>query len=433
MMGQMVATISHEITQPLSAISNFAAASSLLLGNEDVDSTVQHHIAAILQQSERAGNIISRIRDFARRTEPHRSTRDLRILINDALELSRADLRRRGVTIKFTSPEPTLLVLADHVQIQQVLLNLISNACDAMQELPAGDRRIWIRCWRDTWPNVADSFVSFATTTDESEDTENRAMMVVVEVADNGPGLDPNGVAHLFDPFFTSKPQGMGLGLSICRDIVKSHQGMISDSLTVYLVDDDQAVLDSLTGLLVAAQHTTRKFVSAESFLHSIDDGVAGCVVTDLKMTGMSGLDLLRELKAGGCLLPIIVVTGHATVPVAVELMQSGAITLLQKPYKPHELLHAVDRALDLYKQLRRQRNETAAIQARLETLSADEYRVMQLMADGLPNREIAEDLETSLRTVDRRRSSVLDKMQAPSATDLARMLTLLHERSQES
>ena len=232
-MGQMVAAISHEITQPLSAISNFAAACSLLLDQSGTRSTVEEHITSIQQQSERAGNIISRIRDFARRSEPHRSTCDLHALITDALELIRADLRRRGVTVDFRLPEPglmgtqerPLLVLADHVQIQQVLLNLISNACDAMQQLPVADRRIWIQCWERSTLEDSDSFVSTANSHDDDEVDEFSLIGVIVEVTDNGPGLNPDAVSHLFDPFYTSKPQGMGLGLSICRDIVKSHQG----------------------------------------------------------------------------------------------------------------------------------------------------------------------------------------------------------------
>jgi FixJ family two-component response regulator len=208
---------------------------------------------------------------------------------------------------------------------------------------------------------------------------------------------------------------------------------MTSDGLTVYLVDDDHAVLDSLTGLLTAANRATRQFLSAESFLTALDEDAAGCIVTDLKMTGMTGLDLLMELNARNCLLPTIVVTGHATVPVTVELMQSGAITLLQKPYKPRELLREVDRSLELYVQLRVQHDETASIQARLETLNSEEYLVMQLIADGLPNREIADDLGISMRTVDRRRSTVIEKMRAQSAPDIARMVTLLQERTQDA
>ena len=208
---------------------------------------------------------------------------------------------------------------------------------------------------------------------------------------------------------------------------------MTNNGLTVYLVDDDHAVLESLTGLLTAAQHVTRRFLSAESFLVAFDEDAAGCVVTDLKMTGMTGLDLLRELKDAGNLMPIIVVTGHATVPVTVELMQNGAVTLLQKPYKPRELLHEVDQSLRLYTRLRVQRDETTSIQARLETLTHEEYLVLQSMADGLPNRKVAENLEISMRTVDRRRSTVMEKMQAQSAPDIARMLTLLRERTQDA
>lgn len=206
----------------------------------------------------------------------------------------------------------------------------------------------------------------------------------------------------------------------------------MSDQLTVYLVDDDQAVLDSLTGLLAAAHHPTRRFLSAEEFLLALNEQAAGCIVTDLKMTGMSGSELQQELKDADCLLPIIVVTGHATVPVTVDVMENGAVTLLQKPYKPSELLSAVGRALTQYSKLRAQRDETDSIQARVDTLTADEYRAMDLIARGASNREISEDLEVAMRTVDRRRRAVLEKMHAESAADLTRMLTLLRERTQD-
>lgn len=227
-MGQMVAAISHEITQPLSAISNFAAASSMLLGEEDSEAMIEEHVQAIQDQSERAGAIITRIRDFARRTEPHRSTCDLRKLVNDALELSRADLRRRAVTVEFASPEPTIFVLADAVQIQQVLMNFLSNACDAMHQQPADERRIWIRCGIDDTgvePDGSDSSDSIPIV---ASATGKRLKYGRVEITDNGPGIDPDHISKLFDPFFTSKPQGMGIGLSICRDIIRTHRGSIS-------------------------------------------------------------------------------------------------------------------------------------------------------------------------------------------------------------
>lgn len=226
-MGQMVAAISHEITQPLSAISNFAAACSLLLEQKDASNVIEEHVISIQEQSERAGNIITRIRDFARRSEPHRSTCDLRKLINEALELVRADLRRRGVTVEFASPEPTMFILADQVQIQQVLMNLISNACDAMQELPVEDRRLWIRCWQTSRLDPSEGIDSSVRIRESAKPGGHYSGRAHVEITDSGPGIDSNVLSHLFDPFYTSKPQGMGLGLSICRGILRSHQGRI--------------------------------------------------------------------------------------------------------------------------------------------------------------------------------------------------------------
>jgi two-component system response regulator FixJ len=196
--------------------------------------------------------------------------------------------------------------------------------------------------------------------------------------------------------------------------------------LSVYLIGDDDAVLHSQIELLTAAGMSVEPFQSAEAFLSDLSPQTAGCVVTDLKMSGMSGLDLQRKLVAMSSPLPLIVVSGHANVSTTVELMGNGAITLLQKPYDAHELLDAVQRALDQFVENRDRAIELTSIQRRLASLSAAEMGVLKLMIAGRPNKVISTDLEISMRTVDRRRSIVLEKMQVDSAPELARLVTLV-------
>ena len=150
-----------------------------------------------------------------------------------------------------------------------------------------------------------------------------------------------------------------------------------------------------------------------------------GCVITDLKMSGMSGLDLQRKLVASHSLLPLIVVSGNANIPTTVELMENGAVTLLQKPYDAGELLSAVQRGLAQFVENRNRAVELNSIQKRLDSLSPPEMSVLELMVAGRPNKVISTELEISMRTVDRRRSIVLEKMQVDSAPELARLLTL--------
>ena len=198
-----------------------------------------------------------------------------------------------------------------------------------------------------------------------------------------------------------------------------------NSTLTVYLIDDDDAVLHSQIELLTAAGHRVDSFRSAESFLSALTPQTEGCVITDLKMSGMSGLDLQRNLVVSHSLLPLIVVSGHANIPTTVELMENGAVTLLQKPYDAGELLSAVQRGLAQFVENRNRAVELNSIQKRLDSLSPPEMSVLELMVAGRPNKVISTELEISMRTVDRRRSIVLEKMQVDSAPELARLVTL--------
>lgn len=198
-----------------------------------------------------------------------------------------------------------------------------------------------------------------------------------------------------------------------------------NSTLTVFLIDDDEAVLHSQNELLTAAGHHVDSYRSAESFLSALNPQSQGCVITDLKMSGMSGLDLQRKLVASQSLLPLIVVSGHANIPTTVELMENGAVTLLQKPYNAGELLAAVQRGLGQFVENRDRAAELYSIQRRLDSLSPPEMSVLELMVAGRPNKVISTELEISMRTVDRRRSIVLKKMQVDSAPELARLVTL--------
>jgi len=205
---------------------------------------------------------------------------------------------------------------------------------------------------------------------------------------------------------------------------------MTQRELIVYLIDDDESVLNSQRELLTAAGISVQPFRSAESFLAELNSQSAGCVVTDLKLSGMSGLDLQRRLIAIDSPLPLIVVSGHANVSTTVELMENGAITLLQKPYDAHQLLGAVQRGLDQFVESRKIAQEINSIQRRLNSLTDAEMSVLELMIAGRPNKVISTELEISMRTVDRRRSIVLEKMQVDSAPELARLVALVEATS---
>ena len=154
---------------------------------------------------------------------------------------------------------------------------------------------------------------------------------------------------------------------------------MTQCDVIVYLVDDDESILHSQLALLTAAGISAETFSSAEAFMNSLTPHSAGCVVTDLKLSGMSGLDLQRKLVASNSTLPLIVVSGHANVSTTVEIMKNGAITLLQKPYAANKFLDAVRRGLDQFVENRERTTEINSIQERLASLLEGEMDVLVL------------------------------------------------------
>lgn len=191
---------------------------------------------------------------------------------------------------------------------------------------------------------------------------------------------------------------------------------------TVFIVDDDRNILQAMQFLLRSVQLPCEVFASGEAFLERFDPEWPGCLVLDIRMPGVSGLELQeRLLKAGGT-LPIIFVTGHGDVPMAVEAMQKGAFDFVQKPYREEDLLERVQAALGSDRRARDERAKRAEVEARLKSLTAREREVMELVVTGKPNKVIAYELGVSQRTVEIHRARVMDKMQARSLADLVRM-----------
>lgn len=197
----------------------------------------------------------------------------------------------------------------------------------------------------------------------------------------------------------------------------------MSQEATVYVVDDDPAVRDSVSALVNSAGLRVQSFPSAEAFLQDYKPENPGCLVTDLRMLGMSGLDLLETLAKSASPLPAILISAYADVPAAVRAMEAGAVTLLEKPCRNDQLVQAIHKALERDKAQRATRTLQHDIKARLATLTPEEYEVMQRMVAGKLNKVIANELLISLRTVETRRHKVLEKMKADSLAELVRMV----------
>ncbi len=189
----------------------------------------------------------------------------------------------------------------------------------------------------------------------------------------------------------------------------------------VHVIDDDEAVRDSLGFLFDSCGLPVRTYSSATMFLGITADGVAGCVITDVRMPDMSGLDLLRELKSRGVLTPIIVITGHGDVPLAVEAMREGAHDFIEKPFDDEALLGVVRRVLERGADPA-PGDEQAAVRAKVARLSQRERQVFKRLVEGQLNKTIAWDLGISARTVEVYRAKLMTKMEATAFADLVRM-----------
>lgn len=197
---------------------------------------------------------------------------------------------------------------------------------------------------------------------------------------------------------------------------------MPSDTDIVHVVDDDEAMRDSMAFLLRAENFQVQTYADAADFLTALPQIKVGCVVTDVRMPGMSGIELLQRLRELKVSLPVIVVSGHGDVPLAVEAMKTGALDFIEKPFDDDVFLRAVRLALSAHAVDSQRQAQQATINSRLESLSNREREVLEGLVAGHPNKTIAYDLGISPRTVEIYRANVMEKMQARSLSDLVRM-----------
>ncbi len=196
----------------------------------------------------------------------------------------------------------------------------------------------------------------------------------------------------------------------------------MSENQIVYVIDDDDAARDSLQFLLETAGLQAKTFGTAAAFLRALPQAAGGCVITDVRMPGMTGIELLKSLKARVFTLPVIVITGHGDIPLAVEAMREGAADFLEKPYDDNALLRSIDRAIAASKSVAQTDSAKADILRRIGELSGREAEVMAGLIAGKPNKVIALELAISPRTVEIYRANVMSKMDVDSLPALVRL-----------
>ena len=197
---------------------------------------------------------------------------------------------------------------------------------------------------------------------------------------------------------------------------------MTTEQGKVYIVDDDDAVRNSLRLLFKTVGIEAIGFESGDRFLHDYDSDWQGCIILDIRMPGTSGLEVQKVLAERSNTLPIIFITGHGDVPMAVEAMQKGAVDFIQKPFRDQELLDRIREALATDEERREEQQHNAEVNERLDRLTNREREVFDLVVTGKPNKVIAYELGVSQRTVEIHRARVMEKMQARSLADLVKM-----------
>src|SRR5262249_35835853 len=302
----------------------------------------------MIAQIDHASGVVRRMRDFLRRGRPHVSTIDIRNMLEEALILVRAEAAANQVRIDLDASKDLPAIHGDRTQLEQVVLNLIRNAIESIAGARKADGRIGIAAYRlDAPPHVE------------------------IGVSDNGPGVDRELADRLFEPLATSKEAGLGLGLPICLSIVESHGGPLllpspeagatgvpvfaaarsiashvtMPGPTIFVIDDQESVRHALGEMLSVFGFTVETYDSADAFLQAIDRLPSGCVVADVRMPGTDGIELVRELSRRKVALPVVLISGHADVPMAVAGIKSGAEDFIEKPVDDAQLVAAINRA----------------------------------------------------------------------------------------
>jgi FixJ family two-component response regulator/signal transduction histidine kinase len=431
-MGVIAASLVHELTQPLAAsLANAQTAAELLAAPSfDLDE-LRATVADIVADDRRVGDLIQQLRRFLRRGEVERTELDLREVVGEALRLAGSEAADKGVALSLDIPDDLPKLSADRVQLQQVLLNLLLNAVDAVGASAPQARRVAVLARRS-------------------------GAGVSVEVTDSGHGMDERTLARVFQPFFTTKPRGMGLGLAISRSIVAAHGGSLAarsapgrgttfrlelplrppeevrppppavatsgGAGTVFVIDDDPSMRRALDRQLAGAGYRVEMFASAQDYLDRAPQARSACIVSDVRMPGLSGLDLQASLARAGRDLPMVFISGHGDVPTTVSAMKAGAVGFLAKPFSKGELLAAVAEALAQGRELAAAREAQADLQRCYGALTPRECEVLALVAAGLLNKVAAERLGIAEKTIKIHRGRVMEKMGAASVADLVRM-----------
>jgi len=440
LLGEISASLAHELNQPLAAILSNAqvlkrqidAAPTRLDEADEVISDVIHDV-------RRAGEVVQRLRALLKPGQQKIEVVDLNQIVTETKDLLSSEMVIRQVASTMELAPGLPAVSCDRIQLQQILLNFLTNAFDAMDGLEPADRQLLIRT------------------------SQVGPTAVEVCVKDSGVGFKGESYQRLCEPFYTTKESGMGMGLAISRTILEAHGGRLwaknnrgpgaafyftvpvadasavpkhehehehehehkedqSDVATVFIVDDDRSFRKAMGRLIGSVGYAIETFASAQAFLQREHFDGAGCLVVDLHMPGETGLELQTTLNTRNYTMPIIFITGAGNTSSGVRAMKQGAVDFLSKPVDDEVLLRAVARAVETDKQARSRYAQHVAAKEKIARLTAREVEIMALVVKGMRNKQIADTLGISEKTVKAHRGHVMEKVEAGSVANLVRI-----------
>ncbi len=435
----LASAFAHELNQPIAAIlSNAQSELRYAESGRSTSTSMREVLEAIVRDVHRASDTIRAVRRLLRRDEGAREPVDVGDALREVVQLLHSELVQRRIRVELRVAAD-VRVPGNRPQLQQVAFNLVQNAMQAMADVPADDRLLRI---------------------DVGEDADGRAR---IRVQDSGPGVPPSSAGSIFEPLWTSRPDGLGFGLAICRAIVESHGGTIElapsssggatfdidlptidvgakrgsaaaaivlapgeptarhDARFVAVVDDDAALRSGVERLLESEGFRVRTWADGRTLLDdaALDD--AACVLLDVRMPGLSGPEVHRALRERGLAMPVIYLTADDDVLDGVGAMKRGAADFLLKPVPADVLITAVRSALERDAATRERSRELDARRARYDRLTGRERDVMHEVLRGRLNKQIAVDLGISEPTVKQHRARVMEKMEVRSVAELIR------------
>ena len=435
-MGEMAASIAHEVNQPLAAIVSNANAGLRWLAHPTPDLTkVDAVLQRVVRDGHRASEVIGSVRAMFKRDVQEKRPLAVNAFIEEALALLQGQLESERISVHMELAEGAPCVLADKVQLQQVVLNLLANAIDAMRGVGDRPRSLRVAVAPGDADNVLISVAGLRT--GHRPRGQGAHLRAVLHDQDQRHGartgdlpLDRGGAWRTPVGDIRDSPRrrfsGHAAGLPSPGAVMPDTS---DPQPLVFVIDDDAAVRESLVELFASVGLRVAAFGSTAEFLRGGIADVPSCLILDVRLPGSSGLDFQAELAKAGVELPIIFITGHGDIPMSVKAMKAGAVEFLTKPFRDQELLDAVQRAIELDRRQRKERQSVAQVQARFDALTAREQEVIRFVSTGLMNKQIAGKLGVTEITVKVHRANAMRKMGARSLADLLMMAQVLKLR----